>query len=214
MLSGVLLEIAINLVPHPTHWLPAVQVGVPWIGYAVARICRLDYPYAYPLYFSFCSVVSMGTLDLAALSDRLVPAAAALAGGLVLVVAVTWSEPPASSPSARVGWVAGVLLAALYVYASMFVANCLLDRSGARVERAAVVRKRQAVKGPSKVYLQWGGHGLTSEPVGERLFQSVQPGDTVCIVERGGALGMAWHTVQLCPYNGGPVAVGRFIEPL
>ena len=40
------------------------------------------------------------------------------------------------------------------------------------------------------------------------VYEGVQVGGAVCMVQRSGALGVGWYTAQVCPRLGGKVALG------
>ena len=44
-----------------------------------------------------------------------------------------------------------------------------------------------------------------SAAVPSNVFRSVHEGDRVCVVLRKGALGVSSYTIQLCPWEGGPI---------
>ena len=50
--------------------------------------------------------------------------------------------------------------------------------------------------------------GATMVPPSRELFNTVHEGDTICVVQRKGRLGMSWYTAQLGSWSGGQVALG------
>jgi hypothetical protein len=100
-----------------------------------------------------------------------------------------------------------------YAYSAVVQLNCVLDRSPATVYETLVSDK--SPRGPSLYMQPWGPapepksimtpyHAL----VPRQIFDAVQEGGPICVVQREGALGIAWYTAQVCPWNGEPVALG------
>jgi hypothetical protein len=44
--------------------------------------------------------------------------------------------------------------------------------------------------------------GAAGMPVTSSLYHSVHERDRICVVVKGGALGMNWYSAQACPWNG------------
>jgi len=102
-----------------------------------------------------------------------------------------------------------------YGYGVVNQVNCLLDHSPTTVYRTVVSYKSPRSR---MLYLEpWGPNPapkglLTSYRalVPRATSDAVRKGDTVCVVQRAGAMGMSWYTVQVCPSGEEPVVV----EPL
>jgi hypothetical protein len=95
------------------------------------------------------------------------------------------------------------LITCSYGYGAGLELNNLADRSVARVFQAVVVEKR--VEGDWK----WRTWYLTLKPwgpvtdndevsVSKTLYQQTQPGDTVCVWLKSGALRVGWYQVASC----------------
>jgi hypothetical protein len=106
-------------------------------------------------------------------------------------------------------------LSCSYGYGVVVQVNCLLDHSPAKVYRTVVSHKPSG-RGYSQVldFEPWGPNPAPkslmtqySVTVQRATFDAVRTGDTVCVVQRSGAMGMSWYTVQVCPSGGGPVVV-------
>jgi hypothetical protein len=135
----------------------------------------------------------------------------------VAVGFVLFSVSIAADATMRRGrnWPAMVALfgsAVFHGYVTVLPLNVLLDRSPATVQKSLLAQK----SGPHTRIRQLH---LTIEPWGPiteakkvsapyRVYQSVQPGDAVCLVLRQGALSIPWYTAQICPWDGGTVRLG------
>jgi hypothetical protein len=88
-----------------------------------------------------------------------------------------------------------------YSYVALVQLNCLLDRSPAMLYKSVVVGKGKEFLGPYTLHIQpWSGfRGVATAGVARKVDSSVERGDTICVLERKGALNMAWFTAQTCP---------------
>src|SRR5579864_4003772 len=101
-----------------------------------------------------------------------------------------------------------------YGYATMEWLNVTLDRSPATIQKSTTAGKFWAYKGgPCLRVKPWGFiSGVRDVEVSYALYKSVQPGDTVCLVVREGALRVPWYTAQACPWNRAEVQLGYFYD--
>lgn len=99
---------------------------------------------------------------------------------------------------------------ALYCYVALYQLNCVLDRSPATIYESKISAKGLTYLGPDILKIRpWiQGGDIATVGVSPKIFRSVQPGDTICIVQRNGALHMPWFTAQTSPWTGGTVDFG------
>ena len=127
--------------------------------------------------------------------------AIAILGGAVFTLAFAVLE---------IRWRTTVLLlpivflgASAYAYGAAFAANVFLDRSRPEVFTADVVGKRVSRGRPRTKWIVRLGPSEWGDPMNEllvppQLYESIEPGGTVCVLLRPGALGIAWFTLEAC----------------
>jgi hypothetical protein len=139
--------------------------------------------------FTYSSFVGAGAIWLAC-----IPGAA-----LFIVAAMT--------ERARIGRIAAVaamvllLLSLAYGYGVVRELNIPLDHSTAVAYRSTVVKKYKGRGWSRGLFVQpWGMvKEVENIPVPTTVWDSVMVGGPVCMMERAGALGVRWHTAELCP---------------
>jgi hypothetical protein len=144
-----------------------------------------------------------------------------LAGTLVFVVGSirdTWLR----TKPGFLALLVALLLSLAWGYTTVLQLNCELDRSPAVVHKTIVSRKYGRRYGWIRYFRRrptgWYQTSLLLEPwgperearwarvEGNSFFKSVEPGGTVCVALRAGALGLGWYDVQACPESGGRAA--------
>jgi len=148
------------------------------------------------IYYEYLSIARMGPS---------IPLACLVGAGLLFVAGVRDRDLWAKGIG-RVDLVIAIVLCFAYGYATVLQLNCVLDRSTADIYKPMVLSKRSET---GRRYLGIGPWGpeqrAATVRVSFEVFRAVQPGDSVCVVARKGALGMAWYTIETCPWNSGPI---------
>jgi hypothetical protein len=207
-------------------WVLAMQLIVPWILYGLAVGHGPD-AVALSWFCSYLiSCVLLTAYNYVSLLNRLPAIEDACIAGAILVAAMIVHRPEMLEKR-KTGGGPFILpsvfcFAVLYSYIAIFQINCLLDKSSFTVYRTVVldvygsrgrgsrgllVQQWSQEQGQSPVFSFTFGHGTAMAPPGV-LLNVVHKGDTICVVQRAGRLGMSWYTAQLCPWNGGRVALG------
>lgn len=217
---------ALGLFPKPYGWILAAQIGTPWFAIGIVWC----FPGWYSLFrgltgrflllqrgensvalvavfFPTCFTIAVyyEYLSLLRTAPVILPACII---GIVLLVAGGSSDRKlwASDMGHRVDLLLAVILSLAYGYATLLQLNCVLDRSPATVYRAVVAGKSDRGRGWHVAVEPWGPQPEARDlKVAYEVFKSIQPGEQVCMVQRAGALGISWYTVQTCPWNGGPL---------
>jgi hypothetical protein len=223
--AWLMLGPTLGLLPMPYGWIMAAQIGMPWFAVLMAWC----FPKWYSLFhgsvpagrasddrclalscFFFPTVFTIAIYyDYVMLVRRapVIPLACLI--GATLLVGGGLRDPYLWAGDVRRH--RGTLLFAIfasffYGYAATLQLNFVLDRSPDTVFRSVVAGKTHT-KGNWRLQIQpWGLEQETRKiSVPPKLFKAVQPGDAVCMVQRAGALGIAWYTAQACPWKGGRV---------
>jgi hypothetical protein len=127
--------------------------------------------------------------------------------GLVLIVVVILVDGAQTSSNNLTGLAFLMLLCAGYGYGVVTELNVLLDRSADTVVESTISGKGRQ-KAFSVQIQPWGPvHKARSVTVPAAVYEGVQVGGAVCMVQRSGALGVGWYTAQVCPWHGGKVAL-------
>jgi hypothetical protein len=209
MLAGIAVD------PHPYRWVMAVQIGLPWVSFALtwyfldreqggtSRFISLLFS---SLFTSLVALIPFGYLSLL---NRLSALVSACVAGLAVSAVLTL---PALIQR-RLSGIPAIILAGsltLYCYVALFEINCTLDRSPAVVYASIVSAKRFVYRDPNRLQIRpWGRRSdFATVGVSPKAFRSVRAGDTICVVQRSGALHMPWFTAQTCPWTGGAVDLG------
>jgi len=209
MLAGVAID------SFPYRWVLAVQIGLPWVSFAltwyfVDREQDWGGRYISLLFSTFLTslmaLIPYGYMSLVS-STRTVLWACAV--GLAIFLALTVRELADWKINRWIAiMVAGSLM--FYSYVALLQLNCVLDQSPALVYTSTVAGKVLVFRGPDRLRIQpWSAfHGIATVGVSPRVYNSVQRGDTICVVQRTGAFNTIWFTAQTCPWTGGPVDLG------
>ncbi len=222
LLSLLLLGGRIFGFPKPSVGMMTVEIALPWMAVAAVVL----FPQRFQIFPSTDErrIPLFGLLFYAAFApianyyyappvSRLPALELGCLEGAMLLAGIAMAERRANAlPRA---WMMAIVPCAAWGFATVEQVNCLLDRSPAVVYRAAVSSKFIR-RNSYQLYLKpWGPHPaprtlLTSYslPVPRELFEAIDPNGEVCVVQRAGALGLAWYTVHTCPWNGGTVVLG------
>jgi hypothetical protein len=201
-----------GIYPRPYETAMIALVALPWILFAIERFSPLRHaygagklgpsmvPYAFGL--SGVGLVIPTPLPLSGIHVQGWEAAVAigiLAGGALALALV------AREPRARTRLLLPVVLAGacLYAHGAAFTANAFFDRSRPEVFTADVVGKRVSRGRPRTKWIVRLGPSEWGDPMNEllvppHLYESIEPGGTVCVLLRPGALGIAWFTLEAC----------------
>jgi hypothetical protein len=89
-----------------------------------------------------------------------------------------------------------------YGYGASTEANALLDRFPATVYHAKVLHKHISYHHRSSTYYleltRWGHQPSDDASIPRTLYESVQKGDSVCVLAHPGALHVPWYVVSDC----------------
>jgi hypothetical protein len=220
-----LLPTAIGFGPGPYFWLIPAQILVPWIAFGLVwcfpRVISFGCSWA-DKYVAWSGLVLLITLPAriayyyVALLNETSAFLTAFIVGALLCLAAALLDSKRLARRERFVMVFWLLPATLYSHAAASQLNCVLDNSPATVYRSVVIKKPLAYGDMyhPDYWLRvepWGAeHGAKDKDAGvsSRTYHSVHVGDTVCVVQREGWLGLRWFTVQTCPWRGGPVFLG------
>jgi hypothetical protein len=209
--AAVALAVAALLSSDPYHLVFAGLVAVPWVAIGMVALFQ-------PLYrfgarggdqhpdLSLALIAPGPIFMLHALSafqtlDWRGPLMLACAGGLALAGAAARVDPWFRKRRWEV--LLTGLITASYGYGAGLELNALADQSVPRVFPAEVLAKRVSNDSHwTTWYLTlkpWGPVADTDEvSVSEALYRLRQPGDTVCVLLRSGALRIEWYQVATC----------------
>jgi hypothetical protein len=222
LISEGLLIAGIRLSPEPYRWIVVAQIAAPWLAFALASplLKAIKFRYAWEnkyVAWMGCAFVIAAPAKLAYIyvglvNSRPLVLIACSVGLIFCAVGVFLDRQLRKDLVAIVLWAAALIL---YSYVAIFQLNCVLDKSAATIRQPSVIKKSLAFgylyHSHYELLLQpWGSdHHIANAAVPRRLYVGANPGDTVCVVEREGWLGMRWYTVQPRSWNGGPVFLGR-----
>jgi hypothetical protein len=197
--------------PSPGLLLIAALMALPWLAIVLVAKFQPLYRFGAPSGdqhpdLSLTLIAPGFILMLRALSsfetlDWQVPVVLACASGLALGGAAALVDPWFRKQ--RVAALLTILLTCAYGYGGSVELNALVDKSVPRSFPTTVLSKR--VDGDWK----WKTWYLTLKPWGSRRedddvsvseaqYQRTQPGNTVCVLLRSGALRIAWYQVADC----------------
>lgn len=208
----LLSAVGLGGVAPPPLWLVLLEASAPWI--AVAAVLR--FPERLVVFFGGRRVPLFGVWSFAALAPlgvnayrplvRTLPAVelGLLAGAVVFAAAAISLRQPKAIPLL----ILPILpLSLLYGFTNVVQVNWVLDQSPATMFRTVVTRKSPA--GRSELSLDLGPWGASPEQkslstrdrisVARETYDAVRVGGPVCVMQREGALGIAWYTAQACP---------------
>jgi hypothetical protein len=208
----LLSAVGLGGIAPPPLWLVLLEASAPWI--AVAAVLR--FPERLVVFFGGRRVPLFGVWTFAALAPmgvnayrplvRTLPAVElGLLAGAVLFAAAAVSLP---QPKAIPLLILPILpLSLLYGFTNVVQVNWMLDRSPATMFTTAVTHKSPAGRSELSLNLQaWGANpeqkSLSARDrvsVTRETFDAVRVGGPVCVMQREGALGIAWYTAQACP---------------
>jgi hypothetical protein len=219
-----LLVTAIGFGPSPYFWLIPAQILVPWIAFGLVwyfpGVISFDGGWD-DKYVAWSAVVLLITLPAriayyyVALLNETSALLAAFIVSAILCLAAALIESDRLARRDRFVMIFWLLPAMLYSHAAAIQLNCVLDNSPATVYRSVVIKKplEYGTMYHPHYWLRvepWGAeHGAKDAGVSSRTYHSVHVGETVCVVQREGWLGLRWFTVQTCPWRGGPVFLGE-----
>jgi hypothetical protein len=124
---------------------------------------------------------------------------------LFVTIVLTAFIASADPSIARRRWplLAIFLLSAFYGAGATTLANALLDRSEPQIYETKILHKHVSTGRHTSWELElapWGPQNQSAEvSVPRTLYNSVQPGDIVCIQYHPGTLKIPWYLVALCP---------------
>jgi hypothetical protein len=123
------------------------------------------------------------------------------AGGLALGLLIVWFSPSSSRGRNSVGY--AVLFMMSYAYGAAVIGNQQWDSTPATVSRvevlAAHVSKGTRNRSYRLLVSRWGSNLEPAEITVDRSFyEQVAVGQTVCVRQHGGALGIGWFEVAHC----------------
>jgi hypothetical protein len=204
----------------PSVSMMAVLVGLPWVAAGMVW-CFPGRFFFFPVPFDrrltlfgvlfFTSMAPFSTYCYAPFVRKLPVLELACVVGAVLFAALLVSEVRAKGNPVLM--TIALPLSVLYGYAAVVQLNCVLDHSPATVYKTVVSNK--SLRRPSLDMDPWGPapepksiltqyHAL----VPRQIFDAVQVGGPICVVQSAGALGISWYSAQVCPWNGQPVVLG------
>jgi hypothetical protein len=198
------------------------QVVAPWLAFALAspllRAIKFDYQWDHK-YVAWigCAFLITAPAKIAYYYVELVNSLpliliACSVGVILCVVAIFLDRELRHDPVTIVLFVAALIL---YSHAAIFQLNCVLDKSRVSICKSTLIKKSLVFgylyHSDYQLLLQPCGseHRIVSAAVPRRLYVGADSGDTVCLVQRQGWLGMMWYTVQPHSWSGGPVFLGR-----
>jgi hypothetical protein len=202
--------------PYPYRWLVPVQIGLPWVSFALTwyfvdrehqgRHNRYISLFISSLFISLVAMVPYGYVSLVSRSSTVVLACVA---GLAISGALTMPALVSRNSRATATVVMATVLA-IYSYTVLYQLNCVLDRSPVVAYKSVVLTTGRLYLGPDILRIRLRSQDSDSATVGvpPKVSHSIQPGKTVCVVQRNGALHMPWFAVQTCPWTGEIVDLG------
>lgn len=196
--------------PSPYEAVVGVCALAPWIGIIVAArshgLFRIDcqrnqvHPHLAGLLMLPSAALSLrASLDLDLLWSAAVIWPAVLIGLALFLAAL---KVDTALRSQRASAVAVLAFTLTYGFGAGLHANVLLDRSSSRVHTTTVISKRITTGSSTEYMLRlgpWGPRSAADEvSVSSRMHDEVQPGDSVCVHLRPGALRIPWYTLERC----------------
>jgi len=210
-----LMIAGIGLDPNLYWWLMAVQIVLPWASFVVTwqfedRERGSDNRFVAFLFSNlFTPLLALVAFGHTSLVSRVSLVSVACVGGLIFSAVLTVPGMIRRRFAAAIPiMMAGSL--ALYCYAALYEINCVLDGSPAMAFESKVSAKRVSYLGPDSLKIRpWNqGGDIANVGVSPRMFDSVQTGSTIYVVQRNGALRMPWFTAQTSPWTGHAVGFG------
>jgi hypothetical protein len=195
--------------PHP-YWLaittlaalPAIALLLVILSGGLFRIFAMTkIEVGVGMVFAFpAAVIAIRVMqDLDMVSEWPLIGASVAAAGVSVFATALIDRKAASRPVVLIN---GALIGGLYFFGLIGEANALLDRSPESIVRTQIMKKRVSEGQTTRYYFTLAPWGSQSEPddarVTRNLYDSLQPGNMVCVAPHSGALGMPWFTVDEC----------------
>ena len=198
------------LYPRPSPLIVGILIALPWIAVGAAGrskgLIRID-QYKKDAHSSVALAVVLPGLALAQLGMRNIQVLhwmellkVAIVMGAVLFLTAIVADAALRTKYATLPLIFIVML--IYGFGAGLQADIVLDRSTPGLYRAKVFSKR--ISSGRHTYYEltlrpWGPakYGST-DSVPHDLYDSIQPGDSVCVALGQGALGVQWYTVSEC----------------
>lgn len=211
----LLTWIGVAFDPSPYRWLVLVQIGLPWVSFALTWYCvDREHGDRHNRYVSlfisslFISLVAMIPYGYVSLVNRSPAVVGACVVGLAISGVLTMPAVVGRKRSAITVVVMAIVLA-FYGYAILYQLNCVLDRSPVLAYKSVVSATGHLYLGPDTLRIRlWSQDSDVTIGVPPKVSRAIEPGKTVCVLQRNGALHMPWFTVQTCPWTGGLVEFG------
>jgi hypothetical protein len=185
----------VGFLPQRFTFAAARAVTVPPNSIMILVLFSAAYNLAVGVAFTYVEVVSQG---------RLIALASVLALPLLGAMLAVDSRGKRSW-----NWLAVGLLAVAsfsYSYWALRWINIVFDDSPQAAMSSVVARK---FKGVWVRVQPWGPvRDAKAVQVPHVIYRVLQPNGSVCLVTRGGALGISWYTAQTCPWTGHNVMLG------
>jgi hypothetical protein len=223
MLAVAVALIAIHVALQQSYYLVmATQLALPWLLYAwLAHRGPVGVFLAWMWSSIVSYILSTGYFGYTSLMNRTTAVATACIIGTALFVVIATHRPEMLVKNERplAVFVYGFVVA--YSYAGIFQVNCLLDRSSITIYRPVVLEKVYGFRRARGLLVEsWSPEqrlsmaslfmrrGAAMVPPSRELFETTRKGDTICVLQRKGRLGMSWYTSQLGSWTGGKDALG------
>jgi hypothetical protein len=205
LLTQTSLPLVGALIVWSTHGRYSLFRGVPARFKTVKRCLPL-----YGFWFPILGALFMHYDYVHFISKTAIVPLASIIGTAFLVIAGLPEARVLINGLQRVFLVLAIFISGAYGYATVLQLNILLDHSPPTIFQAVVSQKEKSQPGSRKLWIEpWSRHSTSQGiVVSYDLFNSVQPGGTVCMVVREGGLGTPWYTAQECPWRGGKVLLG------
>jgi hypothetical protein len=224
LLAAALVLIAIRFVLAQSYDLVvALQLILPWVLYGCLARQGPGGVFISWMWSSIaCYFLTMGYFGYATLVDRTDAVAAACILGAGLIAGIAVHRPEMVAKGVRQLTFLIYCFTAVYSYNALLQLNCLLDRSPVTIYRPIVLEKVYGIRRSVGLLVEsWSPDqrhnaasvllvkpGAAMVPPSPELFKTAREGETICVLQRKGALGMSWYTAQSRSWTGGPLALG------
>jgi hypothetical protein len=207
--------------PSPYRWVTAIQVGLPWIAFGLV--------FLFPRFLSDCGWADKHMILLLLLSKQTIVAynfvameretlalLAACLTGVILCAPLVLSDRDLFVRRNRIVLVLLLGFSIFYSHVAVTELNCVLDKSHGAVHRSVVLKKSIAFsrfRYHQLLYLRIAPWEANGQPGGafvpKTLWDAVNAGDAICVVQREGWLGLGWYTIKSCQRSGQPFPLGQ-----
>jgi hypothetical protein len=223
LLAGALALLAIRVLLKQSYYLVvAVQLVLPWVLYVCLVRQGPSGVFISWMWSSIaCYFLTTGYFGYAALVDRTETVVAACTLGAGLIAGIAVHRPEMVAKGVRQLTFLIYCFTAVYSYDALLQLNCLLDRSPVTVYRPIVLEKVYGIRRSVGLLVEpWSPDqrhsavtllikpGTAMVPPSPEVFKTAREGETICVLQRKGALGMSWYAAQSRSWTGGPVALG------